>query len=151
MENAVIKSLEESIETKKSLKALAPSIARAVSIIVQGLHEGGKIVIFGNGGSAADAQHLAAELVGRFEKERGALPAIALTTNTSNITALANDYEFCCIFQRQVEALVAPGDIVIGISTSGNSENVIRALNAARVRGASTIAMTGGGGGKSAK
>jgi D-sedoheptulose 7-phosphate isomerase len=147
MERAVLLSLEESIETKRSLKALVPAMTGAVKLIVKSLEKGGKVVIFGNGGSAADAQHIAAELVGRFEKERGALPAIALTTNTSNITALANDYEFSSIFQRQVEALVAPGDVAIGISTSGSSPNVIKALNAAKVRGASTIALTGEGGG----
>ncbi len=107
-----------------------------------------KVVLFGNGGSAADAQHIAAELVGRHTIERRSLPAIALNINTSVLTAIANDYHHHNIFERQVEGLVNPGDVVIGISTSGNSENVIRGILKAREKEALTIAFTGRGGGK---
>lgn len=109
--------------------------------------QGGKILLFGNGGSAADAQHVAAELVGRFTRERIALPAIALTTDTSIITALGNDYGYDSIFRRQVEALVKSGDLVVGISTSGNSPNVLRALEWAKANGIATIGITGKDGG----
>jgi len=109
---------------------------------------GGKILVFGNGGSAADAQHFAAELVGRYKRERAALPAIALTTDTSILTAVANDYSYADVFARQVEAHARPGDVVIGISTSGNSENVLRALTVARRIGAMTVVLSGGSGGK---
>lgn len=109
---------------------------------------GGKILFLGNGGSAADAQHLAAEFVGRFVKERRALPALALTTDTSILTAVSNDYGYDRVFARQVEALANPGDVVVGITTSGNSPNVVEALTAARQQGAVTVGLTGEGGGK---
>jgi D-sedoheptulose 7-phosphate isomerase len=114
------------------------------------LRRGGKILIMGNGGSAADAQHLAAELVGRFLLERRALPAIALTTDTSILTAVGNDYGFDEVFARQVEALAMSGDLVLGISTSGNSTNVIKALTAAREKGCQTIGLLGRDGGMTA-
>lgn len=114
------------------------------------LRQGGKILFVGNGGSAADAQHLAAEFVGRFEKERRGLAAIALTTDTSILTAVGNDYGFDQVFSRQVEALARPGDVVVGISTSGNSPNVVQALMVAKDLGAITIGMTGESGGKMA-
>ncbi len=117
-------------------------------IIVETLRNGGKILICGNGGSAADAQHIAAEFVGRYETERSALPAIALTTDTSALTALANDYEFKRVFARQVEALAKPGDCLIAISTSGTSENVIAAVMSARTIGCRVIGMTGSRGKK---
>lgn len=109
---------------------------------------GNKVLICGNGGSAADAQHMAAELVGRMLVERKALPAIALTTDSSNLTAIGNDYGYEFVFSRQVEALANPGDIFIGISTSGNSPNVIKALESAIEKGCITVCLTGGSGGK---
>ena len=107
-----------------------------------------KVLVFGNGGSASDAQHLVAELVCRFEKNRPALPALALTTNTSSLTAIGNDFSFEDVFSRQVEALAAPDDVVIGISTSGNSPNVLKAIEQAKALKAVTVGFTGGGGGK---
>ena len=109
--------------------------------------DGGKVLIFGNGGSAADAQHLAAELVNRFQKERNALAALALTTDTSILTSIANDSTFERVFERQIEALGRHGDVALGITTSGNSPNVVRALAAARTCGMVTVALTGGDGG----
>lgn len=126
-------------------------IEKAADLIIASLKNGGKVIIFGNGGSAADAQHIAAELVGKFKMERQALPAIALNTNTSIVTALANDYGYETVFRRQVEALGNKNDIVIGISTSGNSPVVIEAIEAANKMGAKTIGLTGGSGGKLAK
>ena len=108
---------------------------------------GGKVLIFGNGGSAADAQHFACELAGRFLRERRALPALALTTDTSAITAIPNDYGFDRIFVRQIEALGRPGDVAVGISTSGSSANVLAGLRCARAHGLKTVAFTGGNGG----
>ena len=118
--------------------------AQAMSDALRG---GRKLLVFGNGGSASDAQHLSAELVGRFQKERAALPAIALTVDTSILTSVANDYSFKQVFVRQIEALGQPGDIAFGISTSGESPNVLAGLQAARARGLKTIAMTGRDGG----
>ncbi len=112
------------------------------------IKKGGKLVLFGNGGSAADAQHIAAELVGRFEKERKPLPALALHTNTSSLTAIANDYSFDSVYSRQVEAFCSPIDVVIGLSTSGNSPNVVKGLEAAINKGCFVVAFTGIGGGK---
>ncbi len=109
---------------------------------------GGKIIFFGNGGSAADAQHIAAEFVGRFERERQSLPAMALHTNTSAVTAIANDYSFDMIYERQVEAFARKGDVVFGISTSGNSSNVMKGLERAKKIGCITVSMTGKKGGK---
>ena len=116
--------------------------------IAQTLREGGKVLTFGNGGSAADAQHLAAELVGRYLKDRAAWAAVALTTDTSILTAVANDFGYDAVFRRQVEALGRKGDVAIGISTSGRSPNVVTALARAREMGLVTIGMTGNGGGK---
>ncbi len=123
-------------------------IAQAAQLLIQCLRAGNRILLCGNGGSAADAQHLATELVSRFLRERAALPAIALTTNSSSLTAIANDYAFADVFARQVEAFGRTGDVLIGISTSGNSENVLRALQTARAKGLQTLALTGAGGGK---
>lgn len=119
-----------------------------VEMLVDALRSGRKILLMGNGGSAADAQHFAAEMIGRFLMERKALPAIALTTDTSILTAVGNDYGFDEVFTRQVEALAKPGDVVIGISTSGNSPNVKRALEAAKEQGAKTIGLLGRDGGE---
>ncbi len=121
-------------------------VLRAVEVIAEAVQRG-KVLAFGNGGSAADAQHFAAELVGRYLRERRALPAIALTVDTSILTAVANDYGFDRVFARQIEALGAPGDVAFGISTSGGSPNVVAALKAARAHGLTTIALTGGDGG----
>ncbi len=122
-------------------------VAQAAIEIVKSMHAGGKVMFFGNGGSAADAQHLAAEFTGRYLKERRALPALALNANTSSLTAIGNDYGFDLVFARQVEALGKPGDVAIGISTSGNSRNVLRALEVARAGSIYTIALTGASGG----
>jgi D-sedoheptulose 7-phosphate isomerase len=122
-------------------------ITAASAVIGRTLREGGKLLIFGNGGSAADAQHIAGEFVGRFLAERRALPAIALNVNTSVLTALANDYSFEGVFARQIEALGEPGDAALGISTSGTSANVVAGLQAARERGLRTLALTGHSGG----
>lgn len=127
---------------------LAPRIARLIDAVAEVLTNGGTLFFFGNGGSAADAQHAAAEFVGRFETERDGLPAIALTTDTSVLTAIGNDYGVARVFERQIESLARPGDLVIGISTSGNSENVVRGFRAARRRGAQTAALLGRGGGR---
>lgn len=131
--------------------AIVGAIERAAGLIIDSYRRGGKVLLFGNGGSAADAQHLAAELVGRFNLERQALPAIALTTNTSIMSALANDYGYDRVFARQVEALVKEGDVAVGISTSGNSPNVIEAIRCARERKAHTVGLSGCGGGKLAE
>jgi D-sedoheptulose 7-phosphate isomerase len=119
----------------------------AAQAIADALKAGHKLLVFGNGGSAADAQHLSAELVGRFQKERAALPAIALTVDTSIVTSIANDYSYKQVFARQIEALGRPGDVAFGISTSGESPNVVAALQTARARGLRTVALTGRDGG----
>ena len=118
-------------------------IHQAAEMIRKSHQQGGKILLMGNGGSAADAQHIAAELIGRFQKERCAWPALALTTDTSILTSLGNDYGFDIIFSRQIEGLATEKDVVMGISTSGNSKNVILGIQAAKARGCSTIALTG--------
>ena len=131
--------------------ALAPIFTAIsdVGVAMQNcIKSGGKILIMGNGGSAADAQHIAAEIVGRFKKERKGMPAIALTTDTSILTSVGNDYGYDYIFARQIEALCRPEDLVIGITTSGNSANVVRAMQAASEIGATTVGLTGGSGGK---
>jgi D-sedoheptulose 7-phosphate isomerase len=127
---------------------LAKPIADAVSSIVGCITAGGKVLACGNGGSASDAQHFAAEFVGRFERERPGLAAISLTTDTSILTAIGNDYDFDAIYSKQVQALGAPGDVLLAISTSGNSANVLAAMAAARAKDISVIALTGRNGGK---
>ena len=126
-------------------------VAQLAERLVAAYRAGCKLIIMGNGGSAADAQHVAAEMVARFKRERPAWPALALNANTSTLTAIGNDYEYQDVFSRQVEAFAAAGDVVIGISTSGNSKNVVAALQAARARGAWTAALTGAGGGAAAQ
>ncbi len=138
--------LLESIEVKQKLLASAPLIQQIADRLTDVLQSGQKIMVCGNGGSAADAQHMAAELVGRFTMERRAFPVIALTTNSSTLTAWANDYSYETVFARQVEALAQAGDALIGISTSGNSANILRAVEAAKSRNVHTIGLTGGGG-----
>ena len=141
--------LNISADLKKTVaETLSSEILDAAQKIQGRLEAGGKLLLMGNGGSAGDAQHIAAELVGRFKKERKAMPALALTVDTSSLTALGNDYGFDTIFERQVEALANKNDTVIGISTSGNSENIIRAINKANSIGAFTIGLLGNDGGK---
>jgi len=130
--------------------SLGPTLV-AAQAISEGLKAGGKLLIFGNGGSASDAQHVAAELVGRFMRERAAMPAIALTTDTSILTAIANDYSYKQVFARQIEALGQAGDVAMGISTSGESPNVVAALQTAKTRGMKTVALTGRDGGSVGK
>ncbi|MBI5198521.1 MAG: D-sedoheptulose 7-phosphate isomerase [Nitrospirae bacterium] len=149
IEELVREEIRESIDIKKMiLDRLIPDIVRAVELIINSFKSNKKVLLFGNGGSAADAQHIAAEFVGRFKLERKALPAIALSTNSSIVTALGNDYDFDAIFSRQVEAWAKEGDLVIGITTSGNSPNVLRAINKAKEMEAVTIGLTGENGGK---
>jgi D-sedoheptulose 7-phosphate isomerase len=141
--------LNASADLKRRVaETLAGEILRAANLIRDRLGAGGKLLLMGNGGSAGDAQHIAAELVGRYKKERRALPAIALTVDTSAITAIGNDYGYAAIFERQIEALARRGDVVVGISTSGNSENVVRGLARANALGAHTVALLGNQGGK---
>lgn len=149
-ENSIAtRSLDEHMSVFASLVAdCSDSIEECGRLILETVSRGNKVLICGNGGSAADAQHIAAEFVGRYETERRALPAIALTTDTSALTALANDYSFERIFARQVEALAVEGDLLIAISTSGNSPNVIAAVMEARRKGCTVIGMTGAGGKK---
>ena len=144
-------SIASSITTKQSLLAnttLIASVAAVSRLLITALEAKNKILIFGNGGSAADAQHIAAEFVGRFAFDRPALPVLALTVDTSCLTAIANDYGFDHIFARQLEANGRAGDVAIGISTSGNSANVLSGLETAKRRGLSTVALTGESGGK---
>jgi D-sedoheptulose 7-phosphate isomerase len=135
----------------KVARECGPAIVQAAGVMAQCLASGGKLLFFGNGGSAADAQHLAAEFVGRFIKDRQALPAIALTTDSSILTAVGNDYGFEQVFSRQIQALGRPGDIAVGISTSGQSSNVLAAMREARKLGLKTIGFSGKDGGALAK
>jgi len=152
MSGEIVRRLEESILIKQAVaKSKVRDIETIATVIITAYKAGGKVILFGNGGSAADAQHIACELVGRFALKRRAFPAIALTTNTSTLTAIANDYGYNSVFSRQVEALVGEKDVVIGISTSGDSPNVVEAIEMAKMKGARTIGLTGGGGGKLAK
>ena len=144
-----VEQFDESIRLKQlAAETLAQPIASAIELLASTLSEGHRLLICGNWGSAADAQHLAAELIGRFERERPALPAIALTTDSSILTALSNDYRFDEVFSRQVRGLGGPGDLLLAISTSGNSVNILRAIEAAHEREMGVIALTGQGGGR---
>ena len=143
----IVKTIEESSNLILNSKNLSEKIEKTINEIIKCFSTGNKIIIFGNGGSAADAQHIAAELIGRFKHERKSLPAIALSTDSSIVTSLSNDYSFDIIFKRQCEGLVKSGDVVIGISTSGNSKNVENGLLTAKKMGAKTIAMLGNKGG----
>lgn len=141
------RSLEEHLEAFQALlRTKVGEIERAGESICAALGQGHKILLCGNGGSAADAQHIAAELVGRYQKQRRAWPAIALTTDTSALTALSNDYGYENVFARQVQALAGTGDVLIALSTSGTSANVIKAAETARALGCKTVALTGGAG-----
>ncbi|MEM3062090.1 MAG: D-sedoheptulose 7-phosphate isomerase [Nitrososphaerota archaeon] len=148
---SIQKSIQESAQTIQNLVKLTPQIEESINAITKCLLDGKKVVLFGNGGSAADAQHIAAELIGRYKLERKSYPAIALTTDTSCITALANDYSFDIVFSRQCEGLVNKNDVVIGISTSGNSVNVKKGLETAKKKGAITIGLLGSKGGSIGK
>ena len=150
-EHGVSCAIRESIAVRDRLLRNADIIANIANVsrcLLDTIMKGNKVLLCGNGGSAADAQHIAAEFVGRFAFDRPALPALALAVNSSSVTAIGNDYGFDHIFSRQIEALGRPGDSVIGISTSGNSLNVLRAMSVARQMGLHTIALTGCGGGK---
>jgi len=152
MKKAIEKIFAESIRVKQqTLADNKDKIGKAVTMITGALKKSRKVLLFGNGGSAADSQHIAAELIGRFQKERKALAAVALTTDTSALTALGNDYGFDVIFARQIEGLGVKGDVAVGLSTSGNSVNVVKGLKAAKRRGLKTISLTGCDGGKVAK
>ena len=140
--------IKESTETIQNLKNNSSEIQKTIDSIVHCLNSGKKIILFGNGGSAADAQHIAAEFLGRFKQERKSLPALSLTTDTSSITSISNDYSFDMVFSRQCEGLVENGDVVLGISTSGNSKNVENGLKLSHEKGATTIALLGNNGGK---
>jgi D-sedoheptulose 7-phosphate isomerase len=142
----VVQVLKDAAAAHERMAARADVVVKAAGAIAAALRKGNAVFTFGNGGSAADAQHFAAELVGRYERHRQAWPAIALTTDTSALTAVSNDYGFEHVFARQLEALGREGDVAIGISTSGSSPNVLRALAAAKERGLITIALTGRGG-----
>lgn len=146
MDSMIVASVQESIRIKQAIVEdghLRTQIAEVVKEIVAALRHGHKVLLFGNGGSAADAQHIAAEFVGRFQLERAPLPALALTTNPSTLTSIGNDETFENIFSRQIEALGAAGDVAVGISTSGKSANVLKALAAAQAKGLVTVALAG--------
>jgi D-sedoheptulose 7-phosphate isomerase len=144
MRDKIERSIRDGIKAKEELLASqADNIEKASRAIASAIKSGGKVLIFGNGGSAADSQHMAAELVGRYRKERAALPAIALTTNASTLTAIANDYGYDKVFSRQVEAIGRRGDVAVGISTSGKSKNVLEALARAGASGLTTIGIMG--------
>ncbi len=146
---AIRKSFADSIAAKRTfLKEHAAELATVADLVTARFREGSKLLLFGNGGSAADAQHIAAEFVNRFVIERPPLPAIALTTDTSALTSIANDYGYDQIFVKQVQALGQAGDVAIALSTSGNSPSVLRALRECRTRGIHTVGLTGGDGGK---
>jgi len=151
MKDEIARQIRESIAVKEQLLEVGvETIARMAEVLRRAMCRGNKMLLCGNGGSAADCQHLAGEIVGRFRRERKALPAIALTTDTSILTAIGNDYGFDRVFARQVEAHAVEGDVVMGFSTSGNSKNVIEALKAGKSVGCATLAFTGGTGGKMA-
>ena len=137
-----------SISAMQGLLAMADECARIADVLVTSYRSGGAMILFGNGGSAADAQHIAAELLGRFTLDRPGLPAHALNVNTSALTAIANDFDFEAVFARQVAAIGRPGDVAVGLSTSGNSRNVLAAVRAAKERGMVTIGLTGADGGQ---
>jgi len=141
----------DSIAVKQASLALVPEMERAGGLLIQCLQRGGKVLSCGNGGSAADAQHFSSELLGRFEVERQSLPAIALTTDSSTMTAIANDYGYDQVFSRQVSSLGAAGDVLLAISTSGNSRNVLEAMTAAHQKKMAIVALTGRDGGKMAE
>jgi D-sedoheptulose 7-phosphate isomerase len=139
--------IEASLDVHRRLEAIVPAVTKAADALIEAYRHGHKVIFFGNGGSAADAQHLAAEFVGRYLRERQPLPALALHANTSALTAIANDYGYEQVFSRQLQALAQPGDVAVAISTSGRSPSVVEAVKAARGLGLTTIALTGASGG----
>jgi D-sedoheptulose 7-phosphate isomerase len=148
MQSIIINEFNEHLETSKNtFSSVSKEIEVAAKICIECLEKKGKILIFGNGGSAADSQHIAAELVSRYKTEREGLAAIALTTDSSILTAIGNDYGYERVFSRQMEALALPGDVAIGISTGGTSKNVVNALTSAKKHGCKTIGFSGRGGG----
>ena len=148
MKSEIEQLINNSAEIIKKTSSLSGEIQKVINEIIRCLKNGNKVILFGNGGSAADAQHIAAEFIGRFELERKSLAAIALTTDTSVITSLSNDYDYDVVFSRQCESLVSKGDVVIGISTSGNSKNVYEGIKTSKNKGASIITLLGNKGGK---
>jgi len=151
MKESIIQAFEESARIKvKFARENADKIVDVVQLIAQAFREGRKVILFGNGGSAMDASHIAAEFMNRFLIERPPLPAIALNSDTALLTCISNDYDFSQVFSKQLSALGHEGDVVIGISTSGNSQNVIKAFEVAKKNGMKTVALTGGTGGKMA-
>jgi len=152
MKDKIKNAFKESIALKEAfINTNSEKIAYLVELILDALKKGGKILLFGNGGSAADAQHIAAEFVNRFKRDRDPLPALALTVDTSVLTSIANDYDFSLVFLKQIKALGKPGDVAWGISTSGKSVNVNLALEEAQKMGLKTVALSGGTGGKMAE
>ena len=146
--NQITQIFEQSVDSLHKSISLKTQINDAINLIINSIKNGNKLIIFGNGGSAADAQHIAAELIGRFKQERKSFPAIALTTDSSILTSLGNDYSYDIIFSRQCESLVLKNDVVIGISTSGNSKNVELGMKTAQEIGAKTIGLLGNNGGR---
>ena len=154
MINYIKNQIQASIDTKQNIlndEALMQTIAEVGQACVELYQNGKKTLLAGNGGSAADAQHIAAELVGRYGFDRPSIPSIALTTDTSNLTAIGNDYGYDKVFSRQMEGMGSEGDLFIGISTSGNSENIVNAINAAKAKGVTTVALVGRDGGEMAR
>lgn len=149
MREAIVKAFEESVQAKRSfLKENLTTLLTVIDVIAGAFLRGNKLLLFGNGGSAADAQHIAAEFVNRFRIERPPLPALALTTDTSAITSIANDYDYKEIFAKQIKALGKEGDVAVAISTSGNAENALLAIDTCKKLNIATVGLTGGGGGK---
>ena len=149
MKDVIVRAFDESVRVKQAfLRDNIETLVRVVDVIVTAFRNGHKLMLFGNGGSAADAQHIAAEFTNRFRVERPPLPALALTTDTSALTAIGNDYDYSLVFAKQVQALGKAGDVVLAISTSGNSANVLAAVEVCRERKITTIGLTGGTGGK---
>lgn len=152
IQDLIQQNFKESIEAKQLMASILETpLELAIDVIVKAFQSGNKLLICGNGGSAADSQHFAAEFTGRYEMERKPLPAIALTTDTSALTAIANDYSYEVVFSKQVEALGEKGDVLFAISTSGNSANIIKAIDSAKQKGLTVIGLTGKDGGKIAK
>lgn len=153
MKNYIMKQIADSLATKQAIlenDALLNTIVTVAQACVEVYRQGKKTILAGNGGSAADAQHIAAELVGRYGFDRPSIPSLALTTDTSNLTAIGNDYGYDKVFSRQLEGMAQEGDLFIGISTSGNSQNIINAFESAAYRGVTTVALVGRDGGKMA-
>ena len=149
MREQIVKAFEESIRVKRAfLRDNIETLTQVIEVIVAALNHGGKLLLFGNGGSAADAQHIAAEFTNRYLTERPPLPALALTTDSSALTAIANDYSYDQVFVKQIQALGKAGDVALAISTSGNSANVLKAVDVCKSMGIATIGLTGGNGGK---